>query len=166
MAKLINENIYLDISIGYNYIDIHQTDEYYYYLSIFCNEQPIFYIPEFRSKKKNTYIIDFELNDERLSKTFIQALTNECEKNIGVTYEGCFDLSVMPNIRSAKKSDEWVIKVSLDSLFYGSLSPARLETNFNFYTSYQSLLKFSKDLEKEENEAVAHYEIKYGSIKR
>ncbi|WP_294088698.1 hypothetical protein [uncultured Actinobacillus sp.] len=166
MAKLINENICLDISVGYNYVDICYTDEFYYYVSIYCNNKPIIYIPEFHSREENTHVIDFELNDSKLSEVFFNALENNCEEQIGLTYEGCFDLSIKPNEGTEDEREKWIVDIQLDSLFFQSRLPKRLEASIKIYCSQEGLLEFAKDLKQEEQDEISAYEEKYRLIER
>lgn len=161
MAKLTNENISLEITVNYHYVDTHRTDEYYYNLSLYCFNKPILFIPVSGSKDKITEFIDFELNDEKLSESFISALKTQSKHSIGMTYEGCFDLWVEPE---DDKLDEWKITVEIQSLFYGS--SRRLETVFSFYSSRESLVKFTNDLIQEEIDVIEQYEKRYGKIER
>ena len=78
-----------------------------------------------------------------------------------MTYEGCFDLWVEPE---DDKLDEWKITVEIQSLFYGS--SRRLETVFSFYSSRESLVKFTNDLIQEEIDVIEQYEKRYGKIER
>lgn len=161
MAKLTNENISLEITVNYNYVDTHRTDEYYYNLSLYCFNKPILFIPVSGSKDNITEFIDFELNDEKLSEPFIAALKTQSKHFIGMAYEGGFDLWVEPE---EDKLDEWKITVEIQPLFYGS--SCRLETVFSFYASRESLVKFTNDLIQEEIDVVEQYEKKYGKIER
>lgn len=166
MVTLRNNNISLTIDVGYNYDDITDTDEFYYYLSLLCNNQPILFIPEHifgnNFSDQNTDIIDFELNDEKLSNTLLSALNNRTKSEIGRTYESSLDLSIEPKEYPNEKDDEWIIKVNLGSIFYGSSIPNRLEVYFDFYCSFDSLLNFTNELVQLENNRFTEYVEKYG----
>lgn len=163
MARITNENISLEVTVNYNYVDTHQTDEYYYNLSLYCFNKPILFIPVYGEKDKVTEFIDFELNDEKLSDVFIVALKTQSKHSIGMTYEGCFDLWVEPE---DDKSDEWKITVEIQPLFYGSRLSPRLGTVFSFYTSKRELVSFTNKLIQEEIDVVEQYEKKYEKIER
>lgn len=166
MVTLRNNHLSLTIDVGYNYSDITDTDEFYYYLSLLCNNQPMLLIPEpivrGTFSEKNTHIIDFELNDERLSNTLLSALNNRTKSEIGRTYESSLDLSVEPKEHPNEKDDEWVMKVNLGSIFYGSSIPNRLEVYFDFYCSFDALLNFTNELAQLENNRFTEYVEKYG----
>lgn len=93
--------------------------------------------------------IYFELDDNRLSATFDNALTTRCESYLPSTWNGCFDLTLTP-LSTKPQSDDWLINVEIGSWYFKGRE--NYATSFQMTVTTQAMMDAVADLKKEEQQ--------------